>query len=166
MLADNGLDVGAADLFFAFNKEHHVRRAGAGGLKPAFQCFHVDVELTLVVGSAAGEESAVADFGLERRSSPELDGVFGLHVIVSVNEDGGCVGGTAPGAVNHRVSLRFPHFNLGAAGVAELAGEPIGRLAHAIGAFAIGGNAGDTKKLEQLVEPRPAIAVDVLADVI
>src|SRR4029078_11006929 len=85
---DERLQILAANFFLALGEDDDVdgKRATRGEMR--FERLDVEEQLAFSVHWAAREDLAVAHRGLERRAIPELERLGGVHVVMTVNEDG------------------------------------------------------------------------------
>ena len=83
VLLDKIPEADAADFFFPFDEDLHINRKLAVDLLKGGQRFHVDMDLTFVVGCAASKKIAVANSGLEGGRGPEIEWLSGLHVVMA-----------------------------------------------------------------------------------
>ena len=110
-VADEVVEVHAADFFFALDEELDVERQAAGLLQVRLDRLDVHEHLALVVGGAARVDLAVAHRRLERRAGPQIDRIDRLHVVVAVEEDRRLARRVQPVAVDDRIARRVdePH---------------------------------------------------------
>src|SRR5207248_9513488 len=80
-------EIGAANLFFAFDDDMQIHREIAGGLDLLLHSENVWEDLTCVVGRAASEDVTVFQNRLEWRRIPEPDGIGRLDVVVTINQN-------------------------------------------------------------------------------
>ena len=140
-----------AYFLFAFHHDFNV----AGHAAPAhhhLQGLHVHVHLAFVVAGAAGVNLVVLDNRLEGRQVPQRVGVGGLHVVVAVDEhrgqgrvdqllavDDGVAGGLA------QLYFVEPYFF-------EALLQVVGGPQHVALELGVGGDGGNAKPVEQLIE--------------
>ena len=149
--ADEIVEIGAADFFFAFDEEDEIDRQRAFLAEEMDGAEEVGEDLSFVVGRAAGEDAFVADGGFERRRGPEVDGFLGLDVVVAVDEDGGFARGLGAAGEDGGVSAGFG--NLGAESAElEQGVKPLGAGAHVGGVLRLGRDAGEAQKFEEKIQ--------------
>ena len=107
MVADELVEMLAADFLLALDEELDVARQAAGLLQVRLDGLDVHEHLALVVGRAARIDLAVAHGRFERRRRPQVDRVDRLHVVVAVEENRRLAGRVEPVAVDDRVSRRL-----------------------------------------------------------
>ena len=155
MLGEEGLEVGAADFFFAFDEGGDADGEGAGGGVPGAHGFEPEHDLALVVHGAAGDHAgAVGTFGelrVERVGVPEGEGFGGLDVVMAVVEEVGG-GGAGAGVVGDNGGETGGGEDAGGeAEAGELVAEPFGG-AMAVGRVGgLGADAGDAQEVEPAV---------------
>src|SRR5207248_5821406 len=81
-------EIGAANLFFAFDDDMQIHREIAGGLDLLLHSENVWEDLTCVVGRAASEDVTVFQNRLEWRRIPEPDWIGGLDVVMTIDQNG------------------------------------------------------------------------------
>ncbi len=121
--------------------------------------FHVQVELALVVDGAASEEPPVANLRLERGRGPEIERLRRLHVVVTVDQDGGSIfaraailaeyDGVPGGLLDLDIEPRVPH----------ALGQPFGGPAGVGIVLGAGAHAGDAEEFEELLAEAREIPV-------
>ena len=127
MLLDEGDQIGRSHFLLALGEYDDVHRQRPAGAEVGLQRLDVQEELSLVIGGAAGVDPPVADLGFEGGRVPEVQRLRGLHVVVPVDEDGGCVRpGPTPLAHYHRVPRRGEGQRLQPSGL-QLPAYPLGR---------------------------------------
>ena len=154
------IQVGAADLFLAFEHDLDVHGELRRLRQMRLDRLEVHEDLALVVGSAARVQLSTAHRCLERGRFPQFDRVHRLHVVVPIEEDGRCVLGAKPVAVDNRIPLGFVQFDILQADSAHLCGRPIGAAPNIIGVL---GERADTWNGEirlQLFDVAVAVRVD------
>src|SRR6202022_4560004 len=128
---------------FALDQNFHIDGKFAVYLLQRFQRFQMNVYLALVVGSAAAEEIAFAHRRLKSRRSPEIEGLGGLHVIMSVKKNGWLAGRFERFGVNQRMHVGGNNLDLFESGGAEFVRNPSSGAFDVRLVFAFGADAGD-----------------------
>ena len=82
----------AAHFLFTFDQHFNIDGKVSTGLVKRFECFDVDVHLTLVIGGAAAIEIPVANRGVKGGRSPEVEGFRRLDVIMAIEKYGWLAG--------------------------------------------------------------------------
>src|SRR3990167_8679592 len=151
-LADELVDVLAADFFFALDHELDVHRQAALVLHEGFQRLEVHEDLALVVHHAAGVELAVAQGQLPGRREPLVERLGRLHVVVAVEEQGGFAGGVQPLAVDDGMAGGGDELHFLQADALHLVGHPLRSALDVSLVFAARAHARNRAELFQLVE--------------
>jgi hypothetical protein len=84
--ADEGREVGTADLLLALDEELELEGELAVLLYVQAQRLYAGQHVALVVGDPTGVESPVPHRRLERLALPEIQGFGRLHVVVPVGQ--------------------------------------------------------------------------------
>src|SRR5690606_35833659 len=106
--------------------------------------------LTLVIGRASRVKRISDDRRLERRVIPEIERIYRLNVVVTVDEDGrGFRAGVAPLTVDDGMTPRWIDGNLLQADAPHVLGQPLGGALHIAPMFGKRTDAGDSKKLDE-----------------
>ena len=153
--ADEIVEIGAPDLFLAFDEEDEVDRQRSFLLQQVDRAKDVGENLSFVVRCAACEDTAVADGGLERGRSPLADRVLRLHVIVAVNKNrrfSRCFG---PAGQHCRVSAGLRDLGIEAVRRKQMT-QPLRALPHLRCLLRLGGDATEPQKFDQQIEIGPA----------
>ena len=129
-LADEVVEVDAADFLFALEDDLDVHRQPAVLLQVRFDRLEVHEDLALVVGGAARVDLAVAHGRLERRRLPQIERVDRLHVVVAVEENRRRARRAEPVAVDDRIARRVDEPDVLQADAAHLVGAPFGAPLH------------------------------------
>ena len=161
MVADERLEVRAADLLLALEDDADVDWQRPGLPEVCLERLDVHEQLPLVVGGAARVDPPVADRRLEGGGRPQLHGVGRLDVVVPVDEDRGPPGRTEPLAAHDRVPLRRVNLGRRAAGLAEPRLQPRSRPGDVVPPVGVRAHGGNPKELRQLVQ----VALTVLREV-
>ncbi len=122
------------------------------------------VDLSLVVLRAPRIHAAVAHVGLERRRRPQLLRIRRLHVVVSVNENGGTLNVRPMLGVDHRVAVRLDDLDRFQAGVRQVACQPLRTAEDITGEAAVGADARYPEQLRQLLLETVAILAQISVD--
>jgi hypothetical protein len=125
----------------------------------------VNVDLAFVVGGAAAEKVAVADCWFEGGRSPEVEGLGGLNVVMTVKKDGRLAGDLQRFSVDERMETRRNDFNRIKSSGAELVGDPAGGALDVGLVFALGADAGNTQKFAQFAKMLVAATFDKFSKV-
>lgn len=112
----------------------------------------MNVDLALVVGGAASVEIAIADLRVEGRRGPEVQGFGGLHIIVTVEKNGGLARGLERFGIDDRVKIRGNDFNGLETGGTKMIGNPVGGALDVRLMLAFSTDGRDTKKLAKFGE--------------
>jgi len=153
VLADEGGDAFAADLFLAFEDDADVDGEFAVVCgEEALEGFDVHPHLALVVNGSAGVEVFVALGGLEGWGEPLVEGFGGLDVVVAVAEDGRGAGSVEVVGVDERVAVGvgcargFDEVDVVEADAGELGGAEFGSAADVGKVLGGGGDGGDAQE--------------------
>ena len=164
MVADERLEVRAADLLLALEDDADVDRQRPGLPEVRLERLDVHEQLPLVVGGAAREQLVVAHRRLERRRRPQLERVDRLHVVVPVEEHRRRAGRVQPVAVDDRVARRVDHPHVLEADGPQVIGGPVGAAAHVAGVLGQRADARDGEVLGEFLEVPVAARVDEVDD--
>ena len=152
----------AADFLFALDHDFHVDGEFARCLPQRLEGFQVDVDLPFVVGGAATVEIFSADGRLERGSSPQIERLGGLHVVMSVNQHRGLARRLKGFAVHEGMYLGWNHFHAIQARSAELLGDPSGGALDIGPVLGLRADAGNAEQPLQLFQMLGLLRFDVL----
>ena len=166
VIADEIVEVRAADFFFAFDEELDVAGKAARLFQVGLDRLDVHEHLALVVRGTARVNLAVADRRLEWRRGPELERIDRLDVVVAVVEDGRLAWGAKPVAVHHRVARRVNQGDVLHPCRAKRVRGPFGGAPHVGGVLRQRADARDRQVLLQLVDVAIAIDVDEVDDLL
>jgi hypothetical protein len=150
----------AAHFLFTFDQKFDIQRQCAVHCAQGFDGFDVHIHLTLIVGGAAAVEIAVAEGRLERRARPQLERIGGLHVIVSIAQDGGLAECMKPVGIYQRMFGGGDDFDVLHPNDAQALGHKFGGAADIALMFRQRAHAGDTQEIFQLIEETIAILFD------
>ena len=106
------VEVGGPGLLLALEHVAHVDGQPPRGLQPRAGGPQVEMDLTLVVRGAAGEDPAILDPRLERRSDPQVERIDRLDVVVAVDQDRRRAVGMQPVGIDDRVARRGGHLDV------------------------------------------------------
>jgi hypothetical protein len=110
-------------------------------------------QLALVVGRAACTQHVALDGRIERIELPQLQRVYGLHVVVPVDEHDRRIGVVAaPLGVDRGHPGGRPDLDGREAGAAGGVGEPVGAAQHVGVVLGLGADAGDPQPLVEVGE--------------
>ena len=135
-----------ARFFLAFEDVLHIDREPAAGREDRRGGHHVRMDLAFIVGGAAREHPVADDDRLERRGGPQVQGVDRLHVVVTVDEDGRCVGGVEPVGVDDRVATGLDGLGMLEAGGGQRLDQPMSGRAAVTGMLREGRDARDPQE--------------------
>ena len=95
------------DLLLALNNVLQID--GRPSLSPDERLGALDVseQLAFVIGRPPCHYVVSLDGGLERRMTPEVEGVYGLHVVVAIDQDRRLLGADAELRVHYRMPRRL-----------------------------------------------------------
>jgi hypothetical protein len=116
--------------------------------------------LPLVVGGATGVELSVPHGGLEGVGGPLLQGVRGLDVVVSVDQQRRASGDHGTLCPDHRVPRPLYHFYGRASQVPQVGGQPGCRPPTVGGVRRQCADAGDGEELAQLLQQAGLLVLD------
>jgi hypothetical protein len=156
-------EVRRAALLLALDEESQRdgRRGRAGRLQQRAQPEQVEGHLSLVVGAAAAHQLLATQLRVERRRVPQLLGVDGLDVVVTVDDDGRSVRLLGRPLGEHRGSPgRRPDLDGGKTRPPEGVGQPVGGPLHVGGAVGLGGDRRDAQPADQVGEELVAVCLD------
>ena len=159
---DEGVQVGAADLFFSFEDAFHIHGQGATGLQVGFEGLDVGEELAFVIGGAAAMEIVVPDDGRKRRVPPLVPGFTGKDVVVAVDNEGGAACSVQPRGVDDRVAGGGNDANTVQPYLLQMPGKPTGTTLDVALAFRLRANAGKADEFlkfgDELLAPGASVA--------
>ena len=150
----------AATLLLALEDEAHVERRAAIVIQDGLVRLQEAEDLPLVVGRPAGVQSAVAHRRGEGRGFPLLQGIGGLDVVVTIDQERGPARyGRALGP-DHRMAVALDQVHHRAAQAGQLGTEPLGGTAGVLGVVGERAHARDREKVGELLEESRLLAVD------
>jgi hypothetical protein len=163
---DEVIEVGGPDFFLAFENDLHVDGESAVLFQVCLDGLEVHEHLTLVVGSAARVDLAVADRCLERRRFPQIHRVDRLDVVVAVKKDRRCAGRAEPIAVDNREPRRLDQLHVLQADSPHFVGRPLGAALDVSSMLRQRADAGNGKIRLQLLDVAIPMCVDEIDDVV
>jgi hypothetical protein len=132
---------GRAGLLLALDEQRHPHGRAAAERAQHRQVGH---HPGLVVGGAAAVQPSVALGGFERRARPVLVATRGLHVVVRVEQHGGCAGRAGEACDDGGcAAVRRDGRDVGGAGTPRELGDGLRAAAGVVGMGRIGPDAGD-----------------------
>ena len=165
MRFDERREMGAADFLFTLGEHQDVHREAAAHGEVRFQRLDVQEELALVVDGAARVEPSVAHLRLEGGRRPELEWLGGLHIVMTVDQDGRRGGArTAPLRHDDGMTAGLVHRRGQSRGAQRLCG-PL-RSASRVGiVLRAGAHAGNAEVVEQFALDAGVVRREVLVEV-
>ena len=151
VLLEERLQIGAADLLFAFNEENQVHRQIAVRGHRFLKAPQVAHELAFVVRGTTAVNAAIAEGGLKGRGLPFIQRLGRLHIVVRIDHHGATAGLMDVARQNHRMARRFVNPGAESDGV-ELGHQPVGAGADIALVGRIGGNTGEPQQCEKVVK--------------
>ncbi len=136
----------AAHFLLPFQKENHIHGKVAAVLAEQFlHAQDMGEQLPLVVRSAAGVNSSVPHFRLKRVGFPQFHRIYGLHVVMTVNQHGGLsflprAAGQHDGVEGRFAGLCFQSH------AGQFIYQPVRAITHVPGVFLLCGNAGKSQQ--------------------
>ena len=152
VLADEGVEVAAADLFLALEHELDVDGQTTRGREERLGHGDRNQHRPLVVGDAAGVEAAVAHRRRPRRAVPFVERVGRLHVVVSVHQHRRLARRAQPLAVDDRVAAGGKRAHRERTGRRHSRRDPACRPIDVGCVRGIGADARDRRELDELIE--------------
>ena len=166
VLLDQSPEVRRTGLLLALDQELQVDGGGgaAGGGQVCADPEGVEEHLALVVGGAPRVHPAVGDDRLERVGVPAVLAGRGLHVVVSVHQDGGRARLTGrPLGVDGRGARGLKDLGDREPGLPELGGEPVGTAPYVRVVVGLGRHGRDPQPLCEVAEEGGTVLLDVRA---
>ena len=151
LFADERVEVGAADLFFAFAEDLDIAGKLSVHLPRGLDALDEGVELALVIGGAAGEEVSIPLRWFKRRTLPLIVGVRWLHIVVSVDQDGRRAGSLQAFTVDDGVPIGFEDFGFQPGLRHQLAHTP-GAISDLSCKLRVRADARDLQQLDELLQ--------------
>jgi hypothetical protein len=138
----------AADLLLALDQETDAQRQVRAAFEQPSHGRDVGHERPLVVRRAAAKDTLTADLGLEGRRLPEIERIRRLHVVVTIDDHMGPMGG--PSAVGQDDGMEVGRHHLHReANRGQKTGDKFARAGHSGLRLGIGRDTGVTDKLLQ-----------------
>lgn len=151
MLFEKRREIGRADFLLAFEKENQVDGKFAVGFKGFADTEDVSKHLTFVIRRTACPDPAIADFWRKRRRTPKLQGIGGLDIVVTVDQNGFAIRLMLVSRNNDRMSGCFMKLRNELHG-GKFPNNPIRAIPHIVPVLGIGGDAGKREKGEKFFE--------------
>ena len=133
----------AADFFLTFDQEFDVDWKAAMDVSKRFESFDVGIHLPLVVRRATGVKVARFHPRFERWRLPQLQGIYGLHVVVPVEKYGRLAGRFKPFGVDQRVPFGRDDFDRFQPHPPEARSDKLRRPPHVVAVVRQGADARD-----------------------
>jgi hypothetical protein len=87
VLSDEAAQVRTADLLLSLEQDSDIAWRRSLGSKPRFKRLYVGEQLPLVVGSTPAIKVTLGDLGRKRRVTPSRFRLYGLNVVMSVDQN-------------------------------------------------------------------------------
>ena len=167
ILFQEGSQACAADFLFPFDDKGQVAGQRSACFEISFDRFKVGEVLTFVVARAAGEDRTAFNARLKGRRFPQFEWFGRLDIVMAVNKETGpvlAVGfdsrsfGNYDGVARRRAKAGFQ-----ADGLAVLH-NPFGAGLQVLPMFGLGGDAGETEVIAQLVNGTSFVFFEVIKD--
>ena len=123
----------------------------------------VSEQLAFVIGRPPCHYVVSLDGGLERRMTPEVEGVYGLHVVVAIDQDRRLLGADAEFRVHYRVPRRLHDLRLKAQAHEPVCQE-LSCAPDILPVLRDCTDAGNPQELDEFIDVFLAIRVDEIND--